>query len=145
MERGCLIYLVSAFGSGEDHKSFIRLFYHTEQLAPLEALYVALKYENRSLIPYFLKNANSISKGFLSFMLSFAAEFGYLKIVKTIIFLNNLTIFKDGLKDELKYGQCDATIDNNYAIRLAIVGEHFDVVKYVKLPSRYICTRATYV
>ena len=118
-----LLYLVSAFGSVQNYETFITLSslrsdvdfqkYHRQ------AIYIAFKYRNINLITYFLKYLKiyekDVDENLPSIMLVFAAEFGYVDIVREI----------------MKNGKCDPAANNNMAIRWSAKRGHLDVVRYL--------------
>ena len=128
-----LLYLVSAFGSAQNYETFITLSSLKSnldfQIYHRQAIYIAFKYRNISLINYFLKymkiyQENTNEAQTLPFiMLGFAAEFVYLNIVREI----------------MKNGSCDPTFDDIYAIRWSALYGHLDVVKYLmeEVDSKY--------
>ena len=122
-----LLYCISAFGSEEDYAKFISLQLNVDsEIYRHQAIHTAFKYSNIDLITYFLEYMKlyeeAVDDNLLSSMLGFAAEFGYLKIVREI----------------MKNSKCDPTADDNYAIRNAVKIGHLDVVKYLmSLDSKY--------
>ena len=124
IDLDCLFYFICAFGSEEEYEKFICSSTFNSQKTPQdyhqEAIYLALKYGNITLILYFQKfmniYQNDLTKSLCSIMFSFAAEFGYLKIIQTLL---------------VPDFQCDPAAEDNYAIRFAAKEGHLSVVKYL--------------
>ena len=166
IDRESLLHLVAAFGSEEDYEKFITL----SSLRPnvdfhnyhRQAIYIAFKYRNISLITYFGKYLqiykDDMDKSLLLTVLNYAAEFGHVNILREIpAFEENHTIrWSDRrgnthihggylyvvkhLMEEvgLKYG-IDPTAQGYDIIQYAALKSHLDMVKYLidEVDSKY--------
>ena len=120
----CLFYFICAFGTDEDYEKFICSSTFNSEKTPQQyherAIYLALKYNNIKLSLYFQKSMNiyrnNLTKDLCSTMFHYAAEFGYLKILQTLL---------------VQDFQCDPAAQDNYAIRIAALNGHLAVVKYL--------------
>ena len=119
----CLLYFVAAFGTEENYEKFITLSSLQADVDSQRyhrlAIYIALKYRNMNLITYFLRYMkiyvkDDVDQNLLSTMLGFAAEFGYVHIVREIMEDCN---------------KCNPAFEDNYAIKDAASKGHLHVVK----------------
>ena len=132
IKSDCLLHFVVAFGTEENYEKFITLASLQADVDSQKyhrlAIYIAFKYRNTNLITYFLKYMKTylkeaVDQNLLSTMLGFAAEFGYVHIVREITEDCN---------------KCNPAFEENYAIKEAAKRGHLDVVKYLmSLDSKY--------
>ena len=124
-----LLYFIAAFGSEQNYQQFIEDLPSVRSSVDCEdyhhrALYIAFKYGSIKLITYFLKSLKLYEDDLAGALrlLGFAAEFGYVCIVRDI----------------MKNYQCDPAFQNNYAIRWSASDGHLEVIKYLmSLDSKY--------
>lgn len=146
--QDCLFYFICACGSEENYDKFIDL--STFRSNQRQAFYLALKYGNIKLISHFLKLIttcrNDFTKDLCTLILHYAAEFGYLKIIRTLVQdfqyhpgagrnLAIKTAAQKGHVHVMKYllKEVDAKyeIDPAAAIQHAASNGHVEVVKYL--------------
>ena len=154
IDQDCLFYFIRAFGSKEDYEKIANPKNDSRERT-CKAIYLALKYRNVKLIQYFQKiiitSRNDFTKDMCSIVLGFSAEFGYLKMVQSLVedfqsdpsaednhavkhaaVNGHLAVVKYLMEEaDPKYGVNPASGNDNIAIRGAALNGHLDVVKYL--------------